>query len=170
MRVPPFSRFGTFLKLLGIFITGSFVGAAILHMFHIAQFEALYHLRMQQQNKLIQYESDIKSLTQYKNRNSVIKSLKLTIENEYNEAARPDLDSLTEQELLKLVRKDLSLFIGQSIYDIDSDSQFARKLLEKRIYQNSSGEDYIIDIKTVLLVDNVLQIWMTVREHAPKPK
>lgn len=169
MRVPPFSRFGIFLKLLGVFITGAFVGAAILHMFHIAQFEALYHLRMQQQNKLIQYESDIKSLTQYKNRNSVIKSLKLKIENEYNEDARPELDTLTEQELLKLVRKDLSIFIGQDIYDIDSNSQFARKLLEKKVYKNISGQDYVIDIKTILLVDNALQIWMTVRKYAPSP-
>lgn len=169
MRVPPFFRFGLLLKLLGVFITGAFVGAALLHMFHIAQFEALYHLRIEQQNKLIQYESDIKSLTQYKNRNSVIKSLKLTIENEYNEQARPELDSLTEQELLKQVRKDLSLFIGQNIYDIDSNSQFARKLLERKVYKNISGDDYEIDIKTVLLVDNTLQIWMTVRLHAPSP-
>lgn len=169
MRVPPFSRFGFYLKLLGVFITGAFVGAAILHMFHIAQFEALYHIRMEQHNKLVQYESDIKSLTQYKNRNSVIKSLKLTFESEYNETARPELDSLTEQELLKLVRKDLSLFIGQNIYDIDSDAQFARKLLEKRIYKNISGDDYTVDIKTVLLVDNTLQIWMTVRKYTPPP-
>jgi len=169
MRVPPFSRFVFFLKLIGVFITGCFVGAAILHMFHIAQFEALYHLRMEQQNKLIQYESDIKSLTQYKNRNSVIKSLKVTIENEYSEEARPELDTLTEQELLKLVRKDLSIFIGQDIYDIDSDSQFARKLLEKKVYKNISGQDYTIDIKTVLLIENTLQVWMTVRKYTPPP-
>lgn len=169
MRIPPFERFIRSLQLFGIFLIGIIIGAITLNIFHTAQFEALYNLRVELEEKLTQYEEDIQNLSQYKSQHTVIKSLKLKIEEESNETERPKLDSLTQSELLKQVREDLSIFIGQSIYDIDSNAQFARKILEKRVYSGILGNDYTIEMKTVLLVDNTLQVWMTVRKYAPSP-
>src|SRR5690606_4936351 len=105
-------------------------------------FEAFYKLRSELEAKLTQYEQDIQNLAQYKSQHTVIKSIKLKLEEESNEEARPRLDTLTEKELLTQVRDDLSIFIGQSIYDIDSNAQFARKLLEKKVYTGVLGNDF----------------------------
>lgn len=169
MRIPPFERFVSFLSHSGVFLIGVIIGAIILNTMHAAQFEAFYNLRTEMEEKLTEYEEDIQHLSQYKSQHSVIKSLKLRIEDESNSSERPKLDSLTQSELLKEVREDLSIFIGQSIYDIDSNAQFARKLLEKKVYTGILGNDYTIELKTVLLVDNTLQVWMTVRKYVLSP-
>lgn len=169
MRLPPFERFIHLLGMSGAFITGAIVGAVVLNSLHIVQFEAYYDDRMELQAKLIQYEQDNHNLSQYKSQHTVIKSLKLRIEEESNDSARPKLDAMAQSELIKLVREDLSILIGQSIYDIDSNAQFARKILEKKVYRDILNHDYTIELKTVLLVDNTLQVWMSVRKYAPPP-
>lgn len=169
MRLPPFERYFHLLQLIGVFIIGLLVGAIILNTLHTAQFEALYNSRSELEGKLIQYEEDIHNLSQYKSQHTVIKSLKLRIEEETNVVEKPKLDTLTQSELLKQVREDLSVLIGQSIYDIDSNAQFARKILEKKVYTGVLDNDYTIELKTVLLVDNTLQVWMVVRKYATPP-
>jgi len=169
MRLPPFNRFVRGLQLVGVFLVGVIIGAISLNLFHTAYFETFYKLRAELETKLAQYEQDIQNLSQYKSQHSVIKSLKLRLEDEHSEEARPKLDHLTENELLKQVREDLSIFIGQSIYDIDSNAQFARKLLEKKVYTGVLGNDFTIELKTVLVVENTLQIWMSVRKYTPPP-
>lgn len=169
MRLPPFERYFRLMQLSGVFIIGLLVGAIILNTLHTAQFEALYNSRSELEEKIIQYEENIHNLSQYKSQHTVIKSLKLRIEDENNSAEKPKLDTLTQNELLKQVREDLSIFIGQSIYDIDSNAQFARKILEKKVYTGVLNNDYTIEMKTVLLVDNTLQVWMIVRKYTPPP-
>lgn len=169
MRLPPFDRFIRGLQLVGALTVGIIIGCIILNTFHAAYFESFYKLRSELEAKLTQYEQDIQNLSQYKSQHTVIKSIKLKLEEESNEEARPRLDTLTEKELLTQVRDDLSIFIGQSIYDIDSNAQFARKLLEKKVYTGILGNDFTIELKTVLLVDNTLQIWMSVRKYTPPP-
>ncbi|MCR8657958.1 hypothetical protein [Paenibacillus endoradicis] len=169
MRLPPFERYFHLLQLIGVFIIGGLVGAILLNTLHTAQFEAFYNSKSELEEKLIQYEKDIHNLSQYKSHHTVIKSLKLRIEDENNSTEKPKLDTLTQNEILKQVREDLSIFIGQSIYDIDSNAQFARKLLEKKVYSGVLNNDYTIEMKTVLLVDNTLQVWMIVRKYTPSP-
>jgi len=169
MRLPPFDRFIQFLGMSGAFLVGAIVGAVVLNTLHVVQFEVYYNDRMELQAKLIQYEQDIQNLSHYKSQHTVIKKLTLRIEEESNESARPKLDTMAQKELIKLVREDLSILIGQSIYDIDSNAQFARKILEKKVYRDILDHDYTIELKTVLLVDNDLQVWMSVRKYTPPP-
>jgi len=169
MRLPPFERFIQLLSMAGAFLVGAIVGAVVLNTLHVVQFEAYYDDRMELQSRIIQYEQNIQNLSNYKSQHTVIKSLNLKIEEESNESARPKLDAMAQSELLKQVREDLSILIGQSIYDIDSNAQFARKILEKKVYRDILGHDYTIELKTVLLVDNTLQVWMSVRKYTPPP-
>ncbi|URN92830.1 MAG: hypothetical protein NAG76_13350 [Candidatus Pristimantibacillus lignocellulolyticus] len=169
MRLPPFERYFHLLQLVGVFIIGGLVGAILLNTLHTAQFEAFYNSRSELEEKLIQYEKDIHNLSQYKSQHTVIKRLQLRIEDENNSSEKPKIDTLTQNELIKQVREDLSMFIGQSIYDIDSNAQFARKILEKKVYSGVLNNSYTIEMKTVLLVDNTLQVWMTVRKYTPPP-
>ncbi len=170
MRMPPFERYEKGLQMVGMLILGMIIGAIIFNSIHVAQFEAIINLKSELELKLGQYEQDIKLLNQFKNQHTVIKSILPRVEREAGQNTnRPNLDKLTETELIKQVREDLSSLLGQSIYEIDSNAQFARKLLERKVYTDVFDKDYMIDIKTVLVVDNVLHIWINVRDYTPPP-
>ncbi len=170
MRIPPFQRFTRAMQLAGIFITGLLIGAITYHTIHIVQLETLLNERTELHTKLLQYQDDIKLLNQFKNQHTVIKSVQPRIEKEVgSHSQRPHLDKLTESEIIKRIKEDLSSFLGQSIYEIDSNAQFARKLLERKVYKDIFDKDYTIEIKTVLVVDNTLQVWLTVRNYIEPP-
>ncbi|MBH5317243.1 hypothetical protein I6N90_05390 [Paenibacillus sp. GSMTC-2017] len=170
MRLPTFERYVRGMQFLGVFLLGMLVGAITLNLLFIEEFEALYHTRNELEVKLEQYEQDIKNLNQYKNQHTVIKSIKLRVaEDNSGNPARPQIDKVTEGLLIKLVKEDLSIFLGQSIYEINSDAKFARTLLQRKVYMDVNGKDYLIDLRTVLLADNVLQIWFDARVHVRPP-
>ncbi len=47
--------------------------------------------------------------------------------------------------------------------------KFARKLLEKKVYMDVYNKDYTIEVKTILVVDNVLHVWIKVRDYTKPP-
>lgn len=170
MRVPPFDRFVRGMQMLGVLILGIIIGAIVYNSFYLARFEALINLKSDLEVQLEQYEQDIKHLNQFKNQHTVIKSIKPRIEKEAGQnTGRPDLNQVTEAELIKRIKEDLRIFLGKSIYDIDSDASFARQLLEKKVYMDVQHKDYTIEVKTILVVDNVLQVWIKVREYTKPP-
>jgi hypothetical protein len=170
MRLPPFDRYVRGLQLTGILLVGMIVGAAIYNSIYIARFEALIVLKSDLEARLEQYEQDIKLLNQYKNQHTVIKSIKPRIEQEAGlQTARPKLDQVTETELVKKIKADLSSFLGKSIYEIDSDATLVRKLMSRMVYSDVYGKEYTIEVKTMLIADNVLHVWVTVREYAKPP-
>lgn len=170
MRVPPFEKFTQVMQLTGVLLIGLVIGALIYHSLHVVQMDNLVNDRIELLAKIKQYEDDIKQWHQYKNQHTVIKSITPRIENEAGSPSkRPHLDKITEAEIIKRLREDLSSFLGQSIYEIDSNAQFARKLLERKVYNDVYEKDYTIEIKTVLVVDNVLHVWITVRTHIKPP-
>lgn len=170
MRIPHFAKFKVAMQLIGGVLVGMILGAAVYHSLSIATLEKLMNERTILQAKILQYEEDIDNLNEFKNQHTVIKSILPRIEKEKGQTTeRPVIDPLTETEIIKRVKEDLSVFLGRSIFDIDSNAQIARRLLEKKLYQDIYQKDYVIDIKTVLVVDNVLQVWLTVRTSLQKP-
>lgn len=169
MRIPPFERFNKGMQMLGVLIAGMIIGAAIFNSVYLAQFEALVNLKGELEMKLEQYETDIKSLNQYKQQHTVIKSVLPRISMKDGQGSAKELDKLTEAELMKRIKEDFSSFLGQSIYEIDSDAKLARNLLERKVYTDINEKDYSIEVKTVLVVENVLHVWIEVRISAKKP-
>jgi len=170
VRVPPFEKFVRAMQLVGVFMLGLIIGALVYHSLYVVQIDKLVNQRSELLAKIIQYEDDIQQLNQYKNKHTVIKSILPRIENETNQQTqRPNLDKVTEAELIKRIKEDLSSFLGQSIYEIDSNAQFARRMLERRVYTDVYEKDYAIEIKTMLVVDNLLYVWITVRTHIKPP-
>lgn len=170
MRVPPFDRFVRGLQFVGVLTLGMIIGAILYNSLYLAQFQALVSLKSELEVKLEQNEQDIKYLKQFKNQHTVIKSILPRIEKEAGQnAGRPELDQVTEAELIKRIKEDLNSFLGQSIYEIDSDAKFARKLLEKKVYMDVYNKDYTIEVKTILVVDNVLHVWIKVRDYTKPP-
>lgn len=170
MRIPPFHRLERLVQTSGIFMLGILTGAMLYHTIVQARLEALVNLKSELETKLEQYEQDIKLLNQFKTQHTVIKSVQPHIEQETGlDAGRLKLDKLTEAELIKRIKDDMSAFIGRSIYEIDTDAKLARKLLDKRIYYDVMGKDYTVEAKTMLVSDNKLLMWVKVQSYEKPP-
>ena len=167
MRMPSFDHYMGAMRLLGVFLVGCIVGGIVLHSLFVAKFEAMYNTVYGLEAKLGQYEADIAKLKQYKNQHTVIKSIQIRVLETDSSDSR--LDKMTESELVKRVNRDLSILLGRSIYDIDADANLVRKLLESKTFVDVNGKDYAIKLETVLLADNVLQVWMSARIKAKPP-
>ncbi|MEK3881744.1 hypothetical protein [Paenibacillus sp. PL2-23] len=167
MRVPPFERYARGMQAFGVFLLGMIVGAIALHTLFVAQFQALYETQQDLEAKLEEYEQDLDKLNTYRNEHTVIKSIQLRFGSD--DEKRALLDKATEDELIKRLKADLGAFIGRSIYEIDSDAKLARKLLGTKVYTDVYGKDYAVQLRTVLLAEYKLQIWMSAEQVAKRP-
>ncbi len=169
MRLPLFEKYWRMTGMIGVFLAGMMVGAAVLNSLSVAKFEAIYNTNSSLREKIEQYEKDLHSLNQYKSQHTVIKSIQIRLEEGTAAQERAPLDKSSETILLRLLKEDLSIFVGRSIYDIDSDAKLARLLLERKTYMDINGKDYSADLKTVLLAENVLQIWVQAKRVIKPP-
>ena len=71
------------------------------------------------------------------------------------------LDPVIIKELVRLVGDDLAALRGRNVFDIDADSKLTRSLLSDKIY-TVREKDYKVQIKTMLVMEGVLQIWVSV--------
>ncbi|MBW7459312.1 hypothetical protein ACFOLF_09155 [Paenibacillus sepulcri] len=159
MRVPPFERYARFSQGAALLVVGAIIGAAVYQSIFFTSFNSLKNVTMEMEDKLQQYEDDIKRLNQFKDQHTVIKSIQPVLEEAREKPVSPPLDELTKNELKKRIKEDLSVLIGRSIYDIDSDAKLARLLLESKVYMDVHGSNFRVGIKTMLVVDNVLRVW-----------
>lgn len=163
MRVPSFERLGRFMQVIAFFVCGMVVGSAIYSALQNDEVDRLilenYHLK----DQLTTSNKTLEKIQEFRKGN-VIQDIVPFIEAPNNSAA---IDVVTEKELKKRLREDLSIFIGRSIYKIGSDSQLARNLLEKKIYADIGDNDYAVSVKTILVVDGVLQVWVEASIHRP---
>lgn len=169
MRLPPFESYWRMTGMAGVFLAGMLVGAVVLNALSVAKFEAIYNANSSLREKLEQYESELHFLNQYKNQHTVIKKLQIRLEDNTGLSDHSTLDNATETALLRQLKEDLSIFLGRSIFDIDSDAKLARLLLERKSYLDINGKDFTVELKTVLLAENVLQIWVKAKPLAKAP-
>lgn len=150
------------MQLAGMFILGAVVGALLFNSIYIARMDSLFGINGELESRLDQAERDLKLLNEHKNQHSAIKTIQAYIENGRGKGGTTDakLDSQAEAALKKRLLADLSVFIGNSIYEIDSESRLARKLLDSKIYTDVLGKDYTIEIRTMLVVDGILKVWV----------
>lgn len=169
MRVPPFDRFRRMSASLGLFVLGMVVGAAVYNGLLVAKFEALANQLYETEEKLGQYELEIRSLTLYKNQHAIIKKIVTHIETNRGPDGSPQpLDAVTEARLKQQLQKDLAAFEGRSVYDIDSEARLARLLLDGKVYRGLETTEYVVEIRTVLVADNTMNIWVTARPRIPR--
>jgi len=157
MRVPPTHRFRPFYQVASIFVLGMVVGSIVYNSLYHASYNKLWLINEQQQLKIAQYEEDIKSLKKYSKQSTVIKEIK--IRSEQND--KQPLDPLIIKELVRLMGEDLAALRGRNVFDIDTDSKLTRSLLGDKIY-TVREKDYKVQIKTMLVMEGVLQIWVSI--------
>ncbi|GFN33842.1 hypothetical protein [Paenibacillus xylaniclasticus] len=164
MRMPYFDRFVRYVRYCFFMLMGAIIGAAVYHSIFMSSYDKVAQLNYDLQEQLEQSSRDIELLNKYKHQHTVIKSIVPIILKE-----EEPLNELAEAELKKRLKEDLSVFIGTSIYQIDDNAEFASKLLKDKIYVGVRGSDYRITIRTVLVADNVLQVWVRVVKYERPP-
>jgi hypothetical protein len=164
MRVPSFERLQKFMQVTAFFICGVVVGSAVYSALKMHIVDQVIQENYKLKDQLDSIKNDLKEAKKVRKEN-VIRSIVTIIE---SPQGKPDLDILTETALKKVLKKDLSIFLGRNIYDINSDSDLAHKLLNKKIYDHVEDKDYEVSIKTMLVVDGVLQVWAEAKIHIPK--
>lgn len=161
MRVPPFERYRGGLRGAAVFACGMIVGAAIYNGIFQFQVSQLDTINSDLKTQIKQHEEEIESLKQYKNQHTVIHNIQIYIE---HPDEKDELDPITENEIKLRLKKDLNIFRGRNIFKINNDANFARHLIEGKIYTSIQDKDFKISIKTMLVNDGLLQIWV---EAAP---
>ncbi|MGM1047928.1 MAG: hypothetical protein ACQEXX_17535 [Bacillota bacterium] len=156
MRVPPFRRFRPFYQAASIFILGMVIGSVVYNSLYHASYNKLWMNNKDLQVQILQYKEDIKTLKKYSKQPTVIREIKIRTE----QKSEP-IDSLIEKEIVQMMGKDLAALRGRSIFDIDTDSKLTRSLLDDKIY-TVRDKDYKIKIRTMLVMEGVLQIWVDI--------
>lgn len=164
LRVPPFHRFRQFSQISAIFVLGMVVGSvvynAIFHMGYNILWLNNQALRVQNE----QYQKDIKTLKKYNNTSTVIREIKIRAEENKIKESTGAMDPVIVKEIISEMGTDLEPMRGRSMFDIDTDGKLARLLLDDKIYMVREKE-YAVRIRTMLVMEGVLQIWVEINPY-----
>ncbi len=156
MRVPPFKRYRHLSQFIAVFVLGAVIGSVVYNaIFHTA-YNLLWLSNQDLESQIKQYEDDIKTLKKYKNQQTVIQEIKIR-----SEQQDPPIDPVVVKALIVQLGDDLDVLRGRNIFEIDTYSKFVRALLDQKIYKVREKE-YSVEIKTMLLIEGMLQIWVDI--------
>ncbi|MNN42378.1 hypothetical protein D3C81_1565540 [compost metagenome] len=147
------------MQFTAVFILGMVMGSIVYNVIYQTSYNLLWIQNKDLTIQLHQAEEDIRTLKKYNNRSTVIKEIKVRVEER-----DPPLDSLAVKEVAEQLHNELEVLRGRNIFDIDSDAKMARTLLNRKIYVVRDKE-YSIQIKTMLVSDGVLQVWVDMRPY-----
>lgn len=164
MRVPQFNRFVKSMYTLGVFTLGIIVGIALFNGVYHYQLNSLYVQIGDLGSTIDEKQREIDQLNLFKDKHTVIQTIHVYIEDEKLTGGL-ELDARTQTELKRRIVTDLGVFLGRSIYEIDSEAKMARVLLDRKLYLNVFEKDYSMEVKTMLVVDNQLKVWVKVSRH-----
>ncbi|WP_042204158.1 hypothetical protein [Paenibacillus camerounensis] len=164
MRIPPFQRFRRFSQISAVFVLGMVTGAVMYNaVFHLG-YNVLWLNNQEMRVEIEQYRNDIKTLKKYNNTSTVIREIKLRMEESKDKEGTSGLDPVTVKEIISKMGTDLEPMRGRSMFDIDTDGKLARLLLDGKIYIVREKE-YSAKIRTMLVMEGVLQIWVEIHPY-----
>ncbi|MDR0266856.1 hypothetical protein [Paenibacillus sp.] len=156
MRIPPFKRYRHFTQIVAVFVLGAIVGSVVYNVVFHQSYNLLWLSNLDLESQIKQYELDIKTLKKYRTQQTVIREIKIR-----NEQQDPPLNPVVEKAIIVQLGKDLSVLRGESVFEIDTYGKVARTLLDQKIYKIREKE-YTVEIKTMLVMEGMLQIWVDV--------
>ncbi|QMV40755.1 hypothetical protein [Cohnella cholangitidis] len=166
MRVPTFERFQRFMQVTAFFVCGMIVGSAVYNALKINVVNEVIQKNYELKDQLETIKTDLE-LAQQVRKENVIRNIVTIFRNDQGNSE--NLDIMTEKELKRRLKEDLNIiFLGRNIYTINTDAEVARKLLNKKVYDHVEDQDYEVTIRTMLLVDGVLQVWVEAKKHLNK--
>ncbi|WP_276354176.1 hypothetical protein [Cohnella caldifontis] len=162
MRVPSFERFQRISAAGAFFVCGMVVGAAVWSGLANEQMNQVILRNIELKEQIDNYQEELSRMQNDSEKGSIIQSILVFVE---EPAGKTPLDAVTERELKKRIRDDLTGFRGRRVYNIGKDAQFARSLFENKIYSGIGDNDYEVRISTILVADGVLQVWVQAKVH-----
>lgn len=161
MRIPPFSRFRGFMRISAVFVLGAVFGSVVYNALFHAAYNELWLDNFDYRVQIAQYEKDISTLKKYSSTSTVIREIKLRAE-QADGQEESGLNQATVKDILARMNTDLEPLRGRSVFDIDADGKMARTLLGGKRYAVRDKE-YAVHIRTMLVMEGVLQIWVEIR-------
>jgi cell division protein FtsL len=157
VRVPPFNRYERFFAGFGLFIAGAIVGSAIFMVIYQYNFSLLSIQNQQMRTEMDNLIATNKNLNlkQKKAAQTNIQSIKVLFEqkNELNK-----LDEISENELRKKIIQDLQFLSGKPVAQLKLDPLLYRNLIEGKTYHAIHERDYIINVRTLMVVETELTV------------
>ncbi|WP_068619919.1 hypothetical protein [Paenibacillus tuaregi] len=155
----PRNRVRIFAQFTGIFILGMVIGAVIYNgIFHLS-YNQLWIENKDLQIELNQALDEMKTMKKFSKRQTIIKSIKIRVEE-----SEHTLDAVASKEIVQKLQEELQVLRGRSMFEIDTDAKMARTFLNRKIYIVREKE-FSVQIKTMLVSEGVLQIWIEVKPY-----
>jgi hypothetical protein len=161
MRVPQFERYEKTLVGAGLFLVGLIVGCALFMGIYQHNFSIL-SIQNQQMRIEIDNLEDINrnlNLNHKKRDQPLIHSIKVAFEQKV-EASK--LDEVSENELRQKIVQDLQFLNGTDMRNIKKEPLLYRNLLEGKTYHAIRERDYIINVRTLIAIDDELTFTLNV--------
>lgn len=164
--IKPNRRYRVWIRDIAILLTGIIVGAAIYQAIVLHQIDELIMRNLDLEDKLSHYQAENKDLQRYKNRSTIIKSISIHIYDQDDASPIPQAD---DAELRKRLLHDLSGLKGRNVFQIDEYTKLVEGLLTRKIYPDIHEHSYTVSLRTMLVTEGVLHVWIDVKEQVPSP-
>ncbi|WP_409345296.1 hypothetical protein [Paenibacillus sp. MBLB4367] len=160
MRIPVFQRYRRGLAGLGLFLCGMVVGSAVYMSMHQYSYSLVHAEKERLKVEKDDLQKNLENMNNVKNRQAYISSIDIVIEQ--NE--KHPIDIKTEGEIIKSVRKDLSALRGKPVARVKEDLPIYRKLIDNKVYVGVFERDYMVEVKSVLVIQSELTFYIAVRD------
>ena len=150
------------MQAIAYLVCGMIVGAAIYSAMVLDQTSRIADQNYQLKEQLNLTESQLLA----DRRVTVIRSIVVFVLEP--DGKKQKMSTVQETDIKNRLEKDLSILKGRSVYDIGSDAQLVRKLLENKTYTGVAEQDVTVRIKTMLAADSVLQVWAEAELKPPQ--
>jgi cell division protein FtsL len=157
MRVPPFERYEKTLAGAGLFLVGLIVGCALFMSIYQHNFSLLSTQNQQMHSEIKDLKDTNRNLilNHKKSNQPLIHSIKVAFE---RKAEANKLDEVSENELRQKITQDLQFLNGTDVRKIKQEPMLYRNLLEGKTYHAVHERDYIINVRTLIAIDDELTV------------
>lgn len=166
MRAPAFHHFKRYSQAIALVCAGMIIGAAvhmILYQNNMTQILTMYDkIKVEKQNLI----KKIEDLEKYKDDNTVIKTIVVDIEDPLDEK-EAILTDIEKNQIITKVQKYLDVLKGTPISrltETDNPKIFRSLFGQKRV-SNINEKDFVVEIKTMLVIYSELKIRISVAPY-----
>lgn len=169
MKVPRFVRYDGYLRALGLIIAGMVIGAALF----LAVFSHNMNIIITENRELLSENETLMeetaNLRKSKNQQTTINLLNI-VNTELISAQQQQLDKITESELKRRIHKEFAkVVVGKKVSDFAESKELYEQILTEKPILGVLEKDYVINVKTMLLLGTELRVWVTVKEWKRLP-
>ncbi len=158
MRAPSLAILMRYAQSIGLLIAGAVIGCAVFMVVYQHNFNELILYNVSLQTEIEDLQTQLNALSEDRNQHSTIHAIQIEIEK-----AEPKLETFIENEIKNRVKRSLGSLVGQSSDTLNP--AMARELFGEKLYPDIRDKDYIVNIRTMLVSQGTLHIWVSVRMY-----